>query len=93
MTLTVYDFLAKEGCLPRLGDPDPPWTLKGWALPYVQQIHERCPTIPDRWGYFLRTVDAGKLLDEPIPEIRFAEVHDPSVLRSIQKWTDIIGWD
>jgi hypothetical protein len=27
------------------------------------------PAVADRWGYHLRTLEAGRLLDEPIPQI------------------------
>lgn len=72
-------FMRQEQRLPRLGDPVPPWHYRGWLLPYVMLIHKRCPHAADRWGYHLRTLDAGKLLDEPIPQIVFGVV--PSVKR------------
>ena len=36
---------------------------------------------PDRWGYHLRTLAAGELLDEPIPRIEFSGEFENSVRR------------
>jgi len=89
---TVCDFLQAEGRLPKLGDPEPPWFFKGWALPYVQQIHATHPDVPDRWGYLLRTREAGPLLAEPIPPIHFGPP-DPKVAGMLDQWTRTVGWD
>jgi hypothetical protein len=89
---TVYDFLQEHGRLPKLGDPEPPWTFKGWALPYVQQIHALHPDVPDRWGYLLRTLEAGHLLDEPIPPIHFGPTNQ-QVAGMLDRWTGTVGWD
>ena len=49
-------------------------------LPYVISLHGH-PLFdcPDRWGYHLRTIAAGELLDEPIPRIEFCGEFEPSV--------------
>jgi hypothetical protein len=60
-------FLARERRLPRLGDAPAPWRYRGWLLPYVILLHGLYPAVADRWGYYLRTLEAGHLLDAPIP--------------------------
>jgi hypothetical protein len=65
-------FVSKHGRLPRLGDSPAPWHYCGWLLPYVIQLHALLPAVADRWGYHLRTLEAGRLLDEPIPQITSA---------------------
>jgi hypothetical protein len=85
-------FFNKKNRLPRLGDTPPPWRYRGWLLPYVIQIHAYCPTVPDRWGYLLRTLEAGKLLDEPIPQITFGPP-DPQIPTLLRTWSGLIGYD
>jgi hypothetical protein len=56
---------AAHGCLPRVGEDPAPWQYRGWLLPYVVQIYEQHPDVPDRWGYLCATAQAGNLLDDP----------------------------
>jgi len=67
-------FVNEHHQFPRLGDPLAPWHYRGWLLAYVILIHERCSTVADRWGYHLRTLEAGRLLDEPIPQIHLRTI-------------------
>lgn len=78
----VFHFFNREGRLPRIGDERAPWTYCGWMLPYVISLHGH-PLFdcPDRWGYHLRTIAAGELLDQPIPRIEFCGEFEPSVRR------------
>jgi len=76
----------------------PPWKYCGWLIHYVQGLHAReFPQLGDRWGYFIRTLAAGRLLDEPIPQATFAP--DRSVLRKLESWIAIVeesgqgGWN
>lgn len=85
-------FLAHQKRLPRLGDPRPPWTFRGWLLAYVIQLHQHLPCVGDRWGYHLRTLEAGKLLDEPIPQISFGPP-DRKVMGLLHDWCRLIGHD
>ncbi len=85
-------FLERYGRLPRLGDVPAPWRYRGWLLPYVIQLHVLVPAVADRWGYHLRTLEAGKLLEEPIPQIAFA-APDPGVFSLLHNWARLIGWD
>jgi hypothetical protein len=65
-------FVLKEGRLPRLGDGVHPWLYRGWLLWQVQ-LADHHPMLPHRWDHYMRTLEAGHLLDEAIPEIRFEE--------------------
>jgi hypothetical protein len=85
-------FVQREGRLPRLGDTPPPWHYRGWLLPYVFQLHGLVPAVADRWGYHQRTLEAGKLLDEPIPQVAFGPP-DHKVFSRLHDWSRLIGWD
>jgi hypothetical protein len=85
-------FVTAHGRLPRLGDERAPWTYRGWLLPYVIQLHALIPAVADRWGYHLRTLEAGKLLDEPVPQITFGPP-DNKVFRLLHDWSRLIGYD
>lgn len=87
--LDVNAYVLEHGRLPRLGDDPAPWKYRGWLLWYVQMIDPH-----GRWDYYLRTLQAGKLLDEPIPTIKFHEEGgDRSVLSDIGKWSEVVGYD
>lgn len=88
----VFTFFKQHNRLPRLGDDRSPWTYRGWLLPYVILMHEHIPAVADRWGYHLRTLEAGKLLDEPIPRIAFGDP-DKRVYTLLQDWSRLIGRD
>jgi hypothetical protein len=85
-------FLDRERRLPRLGDPQPPWRYRGWLLPYVMLAHENHPAVSDRWGYHLRTLEAGRLLGEPIPQIAFGPP-DNKVFSLLHDWSRLVGRD
>ena len=85
-------FVQREHRLPRIGDAEAPWQFRGWLLPYVIMLHGRCPAVADRWGYHLRTLEAGSLLDEPIPQIAFGPA-DKKVFGLLREWCRLIGRD
>jgi hypothetical protein len=85
-------FVEAHGRLPRLGDERVPWSYRGWLLPYIIELHGIVPAVADRWGYLLRTLEAGKLLDEPIPQIAFGPP-DAKVFSLLHKWSRLIGYD
>jgi hypothetical protein len=85
-------FVQQHGRLPRLGDAVAPWRYRGWLLPYVLQIHALHPAPADRWGYHLRTLEAGRLLDRPIPQITFGQP-DRKVFGLLHDWCCLIGHD
>lgn len=72
----LLEFLKEYGRLPRIGDDHDPWTFRGWLLPYLAMC-EMDPRISPRYDYVARTIAAGKLLDEPIPQIDFVSEHAP----------------
>jgi hypothetical protein len=90
--LDLVAFFRHEHRLPCLGDAQPPWRFRGWLLPYVILIHEHNPAVPDRWGYYLRTLQAGRLLDEPIPQIAFGPP-DTKVFSMLNDWCRLVGRD
>jgi hypothetical protein len=90
--LDLTAFLGRHGRLPRIGDEQPPWRYCGWLLPYIILHNEVNPKVVDRWGYFLRTLEAGKLLAEPIPQITFGPP-DNQVFTLLHDWSRLIGWD
>jgi len=61
-------------------------------LPYVIQLHGRYPAVGNRWDYHLRTLEAGKLLDEPIPQVHFGEANN-KVFTLLHDWAKLIGYD
>ena len=85
-------FVNRHHRLPKLSDIPPPWHYRGWLLPYVIQLHAVIPAVADRWGYHLGTLDADKLLDEPIPQIVFGPP-DNKIFSMLNDWSRLIGWD
>jgi len=69
-------FFLENGRLPFVDDPVKPWRYRGWLVPYLQMA-EAHPKVCPRYNYVLRTLDAGKLLDEPLPKIHFASEFSP----------------
>jgi DGQHR domain-containing protein len=88
----LADFLRREKRLPHLGDATPPWHYRGWLLAYVIELHGVIPAVADRWGYHLRTLETGRLLDEPIAQIAFVSP-DTEVFSLLQEWSGLIGRD
>lgn len=85
-------FFEQHSRLPVLGDDPAPWTYRGWLLPYVIQLHAIIPAVADRWGYHLRTLKAGRLLNEPIPQVTFGEA-DEKVFSQLRVWSRLVGRD
>lgn len=88
-------FVLENGRFPFITDEIKPWQYKGWLLAYVIEIQRVHPAIPDRYGYYFRTLDAGRLLDEPIPQIEFSSEFDRDVIhgkKELEKWESIISY-
>jgi hypothetical protein len=85
-------FVRQTGRLPYVGDTPPPWHYRGWLLAYVVPLHAVVPAVADRWGYHLRMLEAGKLLDEPIPQVAFGPP-DPRVFTLLHEWSRLVGRD
>lgn len=90
--LECPEFVRCHDRLPSINDNPPPWRYRGWLLPYVQMFDIDHHGPSSRWGFFLRTLEAGKLLDEPIPRLELTRP-DTGVQRSLEKWAALIGWD
>lgn len=90
-------FLRKHGRVPQLADTKKPWEYRGWLMYYRMMLEERLD-IPPRWDYWYRTMAAGGLLDEPIPQLRFSGGGERfEGYRMIEDWIRLIdryggGW-
>ncbi len=90
-------FLRRQGRVPQLTDAKGPWEYRGWPVYYRLMLEEHLE-IPARWDYWYRTMAAGHLLDEPIPEIHFTGGGDRSAgYKLIDSWVRLIdryggGW-
>lgn len=80
--------------------PDPSITVDdpghGWLLPILLEAESHCW---GRWDHWMRTMEAGKVLNEPIPQIAFHSAPSP-VRKMHEKALDSIvhhggwqGWD
>lgn len=100
LTIATRDFdgVARHllrGRLPRLGDEGaPPWSFRGWMLPHVMDLLPAESGVGrGRWRYWLRTMEAGRILDEPIPQVNFYSVGEGSRAgcKMLEKCCEIIG--
>ncbi len=66
----INAFVLQTGRLPKIGDQIAPWQYRGWLL-YQVQFADLHPMLPGRWTHYLRTLEMGRLLDEPIPRVEF----------------------
>lgn len=92
----LSEFLLEHKRLPTVDDERKPWSYRGWAIPYVAQMHGMAD-IPDRWGYYIATLEQGSLLDEPIPKMRFTGAGAVDGLKHLANWESIVeagggGW-
>lgn len=77
---------------------------EGFMRPYIFPLSEM---FDGRWPYWLRTIDAGRPLDEPIPWIEFDESPHPEAMKNItdclkiheqqghrryEAWRDWVDW-
>jgi len=89
---TVFDYYTVHNRLPHLGDDVPPWSYKGWALPYVANIHDRVLGKAGRWSYYLSCLESENLPQTPIPRIAFGKAgHGVGAL--LDGWARLVGWD
>jgi hypothetical protein len=90
-------FVLDNGRVPMISDDRKPWTYKGWLMHYRFLMDEHLD-IPKRWDYWARTMQAGKLLDEPIPRISFTSRGlNSQGEKLLTKWVEIVevhgrGW-
>lgn len=60
---------------------------RGWLLPYLLALDR---IFYGRWDYWLRTLDAGKPLDEPIPQITFDSHYRNEATKNLRDCIKII---
>jgi hypothetical protein len=87
-------FLLENGRLPFISDEIKPWKYRGWLVPYIQ-LAEVHPLVSPRYDYLLRTLDAGCLLDEPLPQIEFCGEFELAVqpgLKMLNKCLDEVEY-
>ncbi len=89
--LDVNKFVLEHGRMPFLSDPIPPWHYRGWLL-FQVQLADAHPGAPGRWAHYMRTFDAGRLLDEPIPRINFASMPSPDGLKMVEKCVQLLSY-
>jgi hypothetical protein len=87
--LDVNTFVLEHGRMPFLSDPISPWHYRGWLL-FQVQLADAHPDAPGRWAHYMRTFEAGHLLDEPIPEISFSNA-DPAGMKMIGKCVELLA--
>ncbi len=89
-------FMREHGRVPLIGDVKKPWQYRGWLL-YYRLMAEVHPGVGLRWDYWCRTMTAGKLLEEPIPQISFASASDKQAMKDLDVWFRLVdqhtsGW-
>lgn len=84
-------FFFDNGRLPYATDNIKPWVYRGWVIPYLQMC-EAHPQIAPRYDYVLRTLDAGHLLDEPLPQIHFVGEFDQRVKPGLKMLNDLLAF-
>lgn len=89
--LDVNKFVLEHGRMPFLSDPIPPWHYRGWLL-FQVQLADAHPGAPGRWLHYMRTMEAGRLLDEPIPRINFTSMPSPAGLKMIEKCVELLSY-
>jgi hypothetical protein len=88
-------FLQENGRVPRVTDEKKPWEYKGWLL-YYRVMSENHPDVVKRWTYWIRCMDAGKLVSDPIPRIQFSQSQmgeRSEQYKAITRWCEIIERD
>lgn len=91
---SISRFLLENGRLPFISDQIKPWNYRGWLIPYLQMA-EAHPIVSPRYDYVLRTLDAGQLLDEPLPQIEFCGEFERDVqpgLKMLKKCLDEVEY-
>lgn len=86
---SVGRFVLDNGRLPAVTDEVKPWEYPGWIVPYIQ-LCEAHPNIAPRYGYLLRTLEAGELLDEPLPKVSFVGEGLPDAKPGMKMLADMV---
>lgn len=80
--MNFTEYILANGRVPTIADTPKPWTYRGWLMYYAMLYDPH-----KRWNYLQRTLDAGRVLDEPIPRIRFAP--SEAGRKEWQRWVNI----
>ncbi len=83
----INRFVLEHGRMPFLSDPIPPWHSRGWLL-FQVQLADAHPNAPGRWHHSMRMLETERLLDEPIPQIRFTAAPDPAAMKILNRCVD-----
>lgn len=89
--LDINRFVLEHGRMPFLSDPTPPWHYRGWLL-FQVQLADAHPGAPGRWNHYLRTFEAGQLLDEPIPQVHFCALPGSTALKVLNRSVDLLAY-
>lgn len=89
--LDINRFVLEHGRMPFLSDSAPPWHYRGWLL-FLVQMADAHPDAPGRWDHYMRTLEAGHLLDEPIPQLQFATAPYQTALKNLNRCVDLIAY-
>ncbi len=87
----INRFVLEHGRMPFLSDPIPPWHYRGWLL-FQVQLADAHPNAPGRWHHYMRMLEAGRLLDEPIPQLQFTAVPDPSAMKILNRCVELLAY-
>lgn len=58
----------------------------GWIIPYLVRLDNM---FSKRWNYWLRTIEAKKILDDPIPKIDWLQFPDKITLKNLNDCIDL----
>src|SRR5258708_5154035 len=88
-------FSHEHGRIPMICDEKKPWEYRGWLM-YYRLLLEGTDQVGYRWDYWARTISAGQLLDEPIPQIVFSQ-EDRTCMKLVESWIRLVdnhhgGW-
>lgn len=89
--LDINRFVLMHGRMPFLSDAVPPWHYRGWLLFQVQMADQH-PDATGRWDHYMRTLEAGHLLDEPIPQVHFEECPAAAGVKMLEKCVDLLAY-
>lgn len=67
-------FMREQARLPQIGDEIPPWSYRGWLLPYVMDLVPGVQNTPGRWAFWFEAITTGRLPSAGIPPLH---LHEP----------------
>ena len=86
-------FFQERGRIPMICDDKKPWEYRGWLM-YYRVLLEDTGQVGYRWDYWMRTIVAGQLLDEKIPQLCFSGEDDKSKgMKLVEDWVRLVDRD